>query len=100
MKLAHVRLTIGQVMTLVAIVAVILGLFAANRDDPGLVAFPLLLCLVVVVPVHFAIEGNRRDSLGIDTERASLSDSQGPPKSFDRALRRTRPAESAVNGDP
>ena len=85
MKLAHGRLTIGQVMTLVAIVAVILGLFAASRDDPGLVAFPLLLCLVVVVPVHFAIEGNRRDSLGIDTERASHSDSQGSPESFDRA---------------
>jgi hypothetical protein len=99
MKLPHVRLTIGQVMTLVAIVAVILGLFAVSLDDPGLVAFPLLLCLVVVIPVHFAIEGNRRDSLGIDTERASHSDSQGSPESFHRALRRTRPAESAVNGD-
>lgn len=96
MKLAHVRLTIGQMMTLVAIAAGILGLFAASSDDPGLVAF-LFLCLVIVVPLHYAIEGNRRDSRGIDAERAGCSDSQESTESLDRTPPRTRPAESAGN---
>jgi hypothetical protein len=73
------RLTILRAIVLIAIVGVILGLFAASRNDPGMVAVLLLASLVVVVPVHFAIEGNRRDAINIKADRASHPDSQGPP---------------------
>jgi hypothetical protein len=72
------RLTILRAMVLIAIVGIILGLFAADRDDPGMVTVLLLASLVVVVPVHFGIEGNRRDVLNIEAGRASHPDSRGP----------------------
>jgi hypothetical protein len=55
---------------------------------------------VVVVPVHFAIEGNRRDAINIDADRTSHPNSQGPPEPSHPASQRTRPAESDVNGEP
>ena len=34
--------------------------------------------LVIIVPVHFGIEGNRRDALSIDADRARYPDSRDP----------------------
>lgn len=65
-------------MVLIAIVGIIPGLFAADRKDPGMVAELLLASLVIIVPVHFGIEGNRRDALNIDADRARYADSRGP----------------------
>ena len=72
------RLTIGRAMVLIAIVGIILGLFAAAGEHTGFVAELLLAALVIIVPVHFGIEGNRRDALNIDADRAWYSDSRGP----------------------
>lgn len=78
------RLTIRRAMGLIAVTGVILGLLvAANRgDDEGFVAACLIASLVVVVPVHFAIEANRRDArdaLNAGQHRAGDPDQEGSP---------------------
>jgi hypothetical protein len=72
------RLTIGRAMVLIAIVGIVLGLFAADREHPGTIAMLLLASLVVVIPWHLAIEGNRRDAPEVDSDRARNPDSRGP----------------------
>jgi hypothetical protein len=64
-------------MGLVAIAGVVLGLFAAHRQDPDVVAAFLLAALTIVVPVHFAIEANRRDGNESSGRRASEHDPGG-----------------------
>ena len=70
-------------IVLIAIVGVILGLFAANPLDQETVAGLLLGSLVIIVPLHFAIEGNRRDAISINTDWTS------PPISHVPRSRRT-----------
>lgn len=72
------RPTILRAMALTAVVGVILGVFAANRHDQDIVACLLIASLVIVVPLHLAIEGNRRD--GWDTALNTLAhcDQEGP----------------------
>ncbi len=75
------RLTILRAMALIAIVGIILGLFAANPDDQGAVAGFLIASLVIVVPLHLAIEGNRRDGIDAGLHRVAHSDQDGSPGS-------------------
>jgi hypothetical protein len=75
------RLTIRRAMGLIAATGVVLGLLvAANRDDDqGIVAVLLIASLVVVVPVHFAIEANRRDALNAGQHRPGDPDQKVSP---------------------
>ena len=75
------RLTIHHAMVLIVVTSVILGLLvSANRDDDqGFVAVFIITSLVVVVPVHFAIEANRRDALNAGHHQAGDPDQEGSP---------------------
>jgi hypothetical protein len=55
------RLTILQLMGLSAVAGGCLGLLAAYRHDADVIAAFMIASLVIVVPTHLAIEGNRRD---------------------------------------
>jgi hypothetical protein len=66
-------------MSLIAIIGVILGLFAANPNDQDFVAVFLIMSLVFVVPVHLAIEGNRRDILNARLHQSGDSDQERFP---------------------
>ena len=72
------RLTIRQWMALIAMAGIILGLFAANTNDQGAVVDFLITFLVVVIPVHFAIEGNRRDPVVTGCTRTGYPDQEDP----------------------
>jgi hypothetical protein len=74
-------------MSLIAIIGIVLGLFAANREDWDSVAVFLLASLVIVVPVHFAIEGNRRDAVNAEVHRECGSNQEGST----RPVQRSRP---------
>lgn len=100
MRLPRVRFTIRRMMVVVAVIALILGLFAANPLDQDVVAVLLLTSMVLIGPVFFAIAGNRRDAININADRTGHPDSQAPAWSPHRAIQRTRPVESAVNGEP
>ena len=76
------QLTIRHAMGLVAIAGVVLGLFAAHRQDQDVVAAFLLAALTIVVPVHFAIEANRRDAIESSGHRESETDPAGVDESF------------------
>ena len=75
------RLTIRRAMGLIAATDVVLGLLiAANLDDDqGVFAVLLIASLVVVVPVHSAIEANRRDALNAGQYRPGDPDQEGSP---------------------
>jgi hypothetical protein len=64
-------------MGLVAIAGVVLGLFAAHRQDQDAVAAFLFAALTIVVPIHFAIEANRRDGIESSGRRESEPDPGG-----------------------
>lgn len=76
------RLTILGAMGYVAVVGCILALFAANRHQlEELITIILLPSLVILVPVHFAIEANRRDAIKADLDESSRDErgrSPGP----------------------
>jgi hypothetical protein len=74
-------LTILRAMALVAIVGVILGLFAAYPQDQDSVAFFLISSLLILVPVHLAIEGNRRDRIEASLQQSECPDQDGSPRS-------------------
>jgi hypothetical protein len=57
------RLTISKLMALVCAVGIVLALFAIFPDDSDAVIGLIFVSLVFVVPIHFAIEGNRRDAI-------------------------------------
>jgi hypothetical protein len=57
-------LTIAKLMVVVCASGIVLSLFAANPNDAGMIIGLIMASLVVVIPVHFAIEGNRRDAIG------------------------------------
>jgi hypothetical protein len=80
------QLTILRAMVLVAIACIILGLFGVHRHDTDVVGSLLLASLVIVVPVHFAIEGNRRDALEAGHCRTSEPDPEGARESFSRGF--------------
>jgi hypothetical protein len=83
MPLRHgYELTIRHGMGLVAIAGVVLGLFAAHGQDQDVVAAFLLAALTIVVPIHFAIEGNRRDGIALSDHRESEPDPTGVDDSF------------------
>jgi hypothetical protein len=73
------RLTIRQLMALIAIAGTILGLFAAYPNDQGAVAFFLITFLVGVIPVHLAIEGNRHDPIVTGVNRMGHPDQEDFP---------------------
>ena len=74
------RLTILGAMSLIAVTGDILGLLAANPDDQDFIAVFLIASLVVVVlPAHLAIEGNRRDARNAGTHQEGDSDQEGSP---------------------
>ncbi len=75
------QLTILRAMSGIAILGVVLGVFAANRHDQDVVAAVLWASLVIIIPVHLAIEGNRRDVMNAGGERTGRSDPKdgGPP---------------------
>ena len=66
---------------LIVVTSVILGLLLAGNhdDDQGFVTVFLIGSLVVVVPVHFAIEANRRDALNAGHHQAGDPDQEGSP---------------------
>ena len=71
-------------MGLIAVTSVILVLLvSANRDDDqGFVAVFIITSLVVVVPVHLAIEANRRDAcdaLNAGHHQGGDPDQEGSP---------------------
>jgi len=68
-----------QAMAVVAMTAIILGLFASNPEDYQFTAVCLIAALVIVVPVHCAIEGNRRDAtMGVERDQTAARDDRGP----------------------
>ena len=73
------RLTIRQSMALIAIAGIFLGLFAAYPNDQVAVGCFLVAFLVVVIPVHFAIEGNRRDPIVTGFNRGGHPDQEDSP---------------------
>jgi hypothetical protein len=72
------RLTIARVMCLISVGGGISSLFV-NPDDRGIVAVLLIASLVVVLSVHFAIEGNRRDDFQAEHCREHARDEKGSP---------------------
>jgi hypothetical protein len=50
-------------MCLIAIVACAVAPFAANPSDREFVFVVFVAAMVILFPVHLAIEGNRRDDL-------------------------------------
>jgi hypothetical protein len=70
------RLTIFRAMGLIAVTGGVLSLFA-DPDDRSFVALSLIASLVLVLPVHFAIEGNRRDAFQAGHCREHARDEKG-----------------------
>jgi hypothetical protein len=67
-------------MGLIAVTGGILGLLAANPKDQDFIAVFLIASLVVVVlPEHWAIEGNRRDARNAGFPREGDSDQEASP---------------------
>jgi hypothetical protein len=67
-------------MGLIAVTGSILGLLAATSDDQDFIAVFLIASLVVaVLPLHLAIEGNRRDVRNAGFHREGDSDQEGSP---------------------
>ena len=68
--------SVGRLMGIIMLVGVSLGFLAANWDDRDAVLVILLPMIAIVVPLHFAIEGNRRDALrgAGDRTRQPLAD--------------------------
>jgi hypothetical protein len=84
------RLTIRRAMGLIGALAVILALVATNRDDADAVAFLLLASLVIVVPLHLAIEGNRRDAMIVGSRSAGRDRAIGSTDSSHEAIQQAR----------
>jgi len=61
--LCRYRLTISSLMILVCVAGIVLAPFAAKPEDRGFVIFLFVASLVVVIPLHLAVEGNRRDAI-------------------------------------
>jgi hypothetical protein len=76
------RFTIRQLRVATAIAGTILGLFAAYPNDPGAVMGFLISFLVMVIPVHLAIEGNRHDPIVTGINRRDHPD-QGDSAGLD-----------------
>jgi hypothetical protein len=67
-------------MGLLTVTGDILGLLVAKPDDRDFIAFFFVALLVVVpVPIHLTIEGNRRDTRNAGFHREGASDQEGSP---------------------